>query len=307
MQFGTTTKIKSLALTPDLPEMLYPSPEGADMGIETHKITLQAVVDLLMPVIGTFPKGYTLIVLQEVMNAFNAFADEIYSKSHKEATGLFAGYYLHNPDDPEVKVAVATTFLEARGDATTVTCEISHEDGCIATHYCDRHGLIIIVWSHSHPGFGVFYSDTDSSTLATQFNAEQHAGIVVDNLQGRYLAYKIINGLQEKIPIWGFSLEDCQKTGKLDLFQYLDVPARPSFSMQGSARKPQQDEPARKNELVPKTIEGTVRGEAADLAAIRANLESMNKSMEEIKLAMWKSADKKRDNPLAVAYRCKTT
>ena len=271
MEFGNTTTISSLPLTRDLPDLLYPASDGAGTSHDADRHTVELIVDLLLPVIDTFPKGYNLIVVQEAMNAFSAFADEIYARSHKEAAGLFAGYYLHNPDDPEVKVAVATTFLEARGDATTVTCEVSYQDSCRAVQYCDEHGLLILVWTHSHPGFGVFYSDTDTSTLMSQFSAEQLAGIVVDNLQDRYLAYKVIGGRQEKIPIWGFSLEDGARTGSLDLFQYLDAPRRASFSMR---------------ETRGKVASGKETPQASDLQEIRSKLESMERILEEINRAV---------------------
>ena len=232
MNFGCTTRIKSLALTPDLPEKLYPSIVTGGP-VDFHRETLTEIVRLLGPVMGTFPKGYNLIVIKEAMDAFCSYGDEVYNKYQKEATGLHLGYYLHSPEDPEIKVGIATTFLEACGDASSVTCEVSYEDSCKAAFYAEKHHLVCIDWPHTHPGFGVFYSGTDSNTLKTSFSAEQHAGIVVDNLQHRYLAYKIIDGCQTQIPIWSFSLNECRQSGEIALYQYSDVvtPARRSISM----------------------------------------------------------------------------
>lgn len=221
MNFGKTTKIESLPLTPDLPGILYPrtDPDGP---VDVDRDVLMDIVRLLGPVIGTLPKGFSLFVVKEAMDAFCSYADGVYKTSHKEATGLFMGYYVHAPEDPDIRVGIATTFLEAHGDASTVTCEISFEDCIRAMNYGQKHHQQILVWPHSHPGFGVFYSGTDSTTLQTSFNADQHAGIVVDNLQDRYLAYKIIDGRQEQIPIWGFSLQEFRRTGEAELFQYPD-------------------------------------------------------------------------------------
>ena len=225
MEFGKAKRIQPLPLTADLPDKLYPPMEG-DAPVDFHKDVLRDIVRFLSPIIGTFPEGYTLIVLQEAMDAFHQYGDAVYDKYHTEATGLMLGYYLHAPGNPAVRVGIATTFIEARGVASSVRCEVSHEDCCQANLYAEQHHLLFIVWPHTHPGFGVFYSDTDSTTLRTDFSAEQHAGIVIDNLKGRYLAYKIIDGRQEKIPIWSFSLNDFRSLGMASLFQYLEDPVQ---------------------------------------------------------------------------------
>ena len=132
MDFGKTTKIESVALTADLPDLLYPV-NDQDEQENVHKVILRDVVRFLGPKIGIFPMGYNLIVLKEAMDAFINYADDVYNKSRKEATGLHLGYYLHAPEDPDIKVGIATTFMEASGDASVVTCEIckcefSYED-----------------------------------------------------------------------------------------------------------------------------------------------------------------------------------
>ena len=219
MKFGKTKRIMSLPLTADLPDKLYPPTEGKAPE-DFHKDVLRDIIRFLSPIIDTFPEGYTLIVLKEAMDAFRQYGDTVYDKYRTEATGLMLGYYLHAPGNPAIKVGIATTFIEAQGVASSVRCEVSHEDCCLANLYAEQHHMLFIVWPHTHPGFGVFYSDTDSTTLWTVFNAEQHAGIVIDNINERYLAYKIIGGRQEKIPIWSFSLNDFRSLGMTSLFQY---------------------------------------------------------------------------------------
>lgn len=284
MDFGTTTKIKSLALTSDLPDTLYPTTD-TDKPVDAHKAILADVVRLLGPMIGKLSKGYNLIVTKEAMQDFCRHGNEVYKNSHKEATGIHLGYYLHDPDDPDIKVGIATTFLPATGDASTVTCEFSYADSSEFSLYAEEHRLTVIDWPHTHPGFGVFYSSTDCQTLKTTFNAEQHAGIVVDNLQNRYLAYKIIDGKQEKIPIWGFSLEDCRKNGRLELFQYHEnnAPARKSISM-GNPRPSMKfgsevpPKPKNPQETLPK--ETQVPDFSADLSEIEERLRTIEDKLD---------------------------
>ena len=299
MDFGKTTKIESVALTADLPDLLYPV-NDQDEQENVHKVILRDVVRFLGPKIGTFPKGYNLIVLKEAMDAFINYADDVYNKSRKEATGLHLGYYLHAPEDPDIKVGIATSFMEASGDASVVTCEISYDDSSLATQYGDDNHLVVIDWPHSHPGFGVFYSDTDSSTLTTTFNAEQHAGIVVDNLQNRFLAYKIIDGKQVQIPIWGFSLTDCRQSGELKLYQYLDVQALERKSMSMSKFNPLKKSDQEKNQCAkPEPELFPTKEECQDtdrLADIEERLERIEKALSEISAIMKKMTEKNSGN-----------
>ena len=286
MEFGKTTTIKSMALTSDLPDILYPQTDP-DAPVDPHKETLADVVRLLRPIIGSFPKGYNLVVVKEAMDAFCAYGNEVYWDKRKEATGLHLGYYVHAPEDPEIKVGIATTFMEARGDASAVTCEISHEDGCRAIlEYGNKHRLLVIDWPHTHPGFGVFYSDTDCNTLRTTFNAEQHAGIVVDNLKGLYLAYKIIAGRQVQIPIWGFSLEAARRGAEIGLFQYQGPrsQARKSISM-GQTTPSGKKEPTMT--MVPQTPVPTPSAKhlpdiAAELTGIKERLKAVESSLDSL-------------------------
>lgn len=260
MDFGPVVKVQSLALTKDLPDLLYPSSGDPSVPDDSFKRILTDIVRILEPVIHTFPKGYSLLFVKEAMDAFTTYADEVYSQSRKEATGLHVGYFFHDPDDPEIKVAVPVCFIEARGNATTVTCEISYEEIGEVSRYCEDHHLDILVWSHSHPGFGVFYSLTDCTTLRTQFNADQHAGVVVDNLHGLFLAYKIFDGRQETLPILGFSLTECRRDGVLRTFEYREQPSakkRPSLDMGtvGGTGRPRDNGGPIPSEVAPVPVE----------------------------------------------------
>ena len=282
MNFGPIVKVKSLALTKDLPDLLYPSSGDPSVPDDPYKRILTDIVRILEPVIHTFPKGYSLLFVKEAMEAFTTYADEVYSQSRKEATGLHVGYYFHDPDDPEVKVAVPVTFIEAHGDATTVTCEMSYEETGAASLYCEEHHLRILVWIHSHPGFGVFYSLTDGKTLRTQFNAEQHAGVVVDNLHGLYLAYKIIDDRQETLPILGFSLTECRRDGVLKTFEYREQSSAKKMPPLDMGKVGGTDQPEGKGAPIPPEV-APVSVEPAAPEALLHRLDAIETLLTEIK------------------------
>ena len=230
MQFGNVIKIESQALTKELVDSMYPIDENAPSDNKDRK-QLESIYNLFSSHFDEIDNGFTCFVFDTAINAFVSFANDIYRTTHNEATGLIVGYYLHDPNNPSKKIVVATNFLEATGDSSTVTCEFSYDDSARHSKYCEEHKVLPIIWIHSHPGFGVFYSGTDSTTLRAYFNCSHQLGIVVDNIQNQYLAYKIINGLQTEIDIWGINIQKSIDTGKLDKFIYSNRPTNPKFEV----------------------------------------------------------------------------
>ena len=165
-------------------------------------------------------ENFSCLIPQDVMNEFLAFANDVYRKHHNEATGMLVGYYLHDEAYPDKKIAVAVTFLPAFGESTRVTCEFSYEDSVRHSEYCKANGLLPIIWIHSHPGFGVFYSHTDSTTLKAFFAKKHQCGVVVDNLNNAYKGFKIIDGQQAEIPVLGLKKSSIQQEEKLMVYTY---------------------------------------------------------------------------------------
>ena len=58
------------------------------------------------------------------------------------------------------------------------------------------HKLTQLVWVHSHPGFGAFFSGTDDNTLRTLYRAPQYMGVVVDICKNEMVGYKMVDGLR---------------------------------------------------------------------------------------------------------------
>lgn len=210
MKFGKKTQINSLAINEQLVSNLYDDEDNSDF-----KSLLSNIVRVFEPHIGEVEGDFTCFVEKAAMNAFEKFANEVYRDTENEATGIIVGYYLHDKDNPDKKIIVATNFLEATGSASNVTCEFSYEDSIRHSRFCDDKKVLPIIWIHSHPGFGVFYSSTDSSTLKNYFNCNHQMGIVVDNLRKKYLGFKIYNGEQYQQDFFIFDIENCLDKGAL--------------------------------------------------------------------------------------------
>ena len=217
MKFGKKTQIGSLAIDENLAPSLYD--EGEFGG---HKATLNNIVKVFEPYISKVDGNFTCFVEKLAMDAFERFANEVYGNTKNEATGIIVGYFLHDKDNPEKKIIVATNFLQATGTASSVTCEFSYEDSIRHSHYCDANKVYPVIWIHSHPGFGVFYSSTDSSTLKNYFNCNHQMGIVVDNLQKKYLGFKIYEGEQFQQDFYVFDLQKGLDEGTLICKRYND-------------------------------------------------------------------------------------
>ena len=157
---------------------------------------------------------YTCYVKKSAVDDFISFANDIHRTSGHEAIGVIVGYYCTDSRNPNHKLAIGTKFLPAHGCATQVTCEMSVEDGIRFSDYCIKHKMLPVVWIHSHPGFGAFYSGTDTNTLLTKYNGPHQAGIVIDNLRYQTKAYKCIDGKKKEIP---YFLYEIQETGGLSI------------------------------------------------------------------------------------------
>lgn len=217
MKFGQKSQISSLAVDESLVPNLYE--EGEYGG---HKTTLNNIVKVFEPNLSKVEGNFTCFVEKLAMDAFERFANEVYGNTKNEATGIIVGYYLHDKDNPEKKIVVATNFLQATGTASSVTCEFSYDDSIRHSHYCDANKVYPVIWIHSHPGFGVFYSSTDSSTLKNYFNCNHQMGIVVDNLQKKYLGFKIYEGEQFQQEFYVFDLQKSLDEGTLICKSYND-------------------------------------------------------------------------------------
>lgn len=135
---------------------------------------------------------YHCYIEDAAFDQFIDFATHVYQTTGNEATGIFAGYWL--TDNNGNRYAYCTRFLPAYGEGTAVTCTIEPEDYGRFSAFCHQRKLTQLVWVHSHPGFGAFFSKTDDNTLRTLYRAPQYMGVVVDICKNEMIGYKMVNG-----------------------------------------------------------------------------------------------------------------
>ncbi|MDR2511730.1 MAG: hypothetical protein LBC89_04635 [Bacteroidales bacterium] len=120
-------------------------------------------------------------------NAFVSHGNNVYKETQCEAQGIFVGYYFK---DQFGEFVVATTYEEGNGNSQSAYVEMSEE--CLAkiSENCQRDNFLMLIWIHTHPGFGVFYSGTDYNCLKTNFYKPYQIGLVVDILKNQIKGFK---------------------------------------------------------------------------------------------------------------------
>ena len=207
MQFEKSNKIMPFEVSYKLAEQIY-----------SNNPNYQKETRLLNQICGVFfnrteihketaKNSFTCYIEKQAFDAFVSFANRIYEKKQHEATGVIVGYYLHDANNPDATFIVGTHFLEASGSTSSVTCKISYEDANAHSAFYEAHKLLPLIWIHSHPGFGVFYSSTDSKTLRQCYFAPHQVGVVVDNLQKQVLGFKMYGNEQRQENIYIFDLD----------------------------------------------------------------------------------------------------
>lgn len=120
-------------------------------------------------------------------NAFVSHGNRVYQEVKHEAQGIFVGLYFK---DQFGEFIVATAYEEGNGNSQSAFVEMSEE--CLAniSEKCQANGTLMLIWIHTHPNFGVFYSGTDNNCLKTNFYKPYQIGIVVDILRKQHKGFK---------------------------------------------------------------------------------------------------------------------
>lgn len=135
--------------------------------------------------------SFTVYITEQAWNTFLQKADDEYTLHKNEASGVVLGHYLK---DSFGEYVVGTHFEAGTGSSTSaVFCEISVQDQVRILQSAKEKGLLQVIWIHSHPSFGAFYSSVDYRTLKSMYYAPHQAGIVVDNLKMEYMGFKVRN------------------------------------------------------------------------------------------------------------------
>ncbi|MDR0602975.1 MAG: hypothetical protein LBG80_01560 [Bacteroidales bacterium] len=120
-------------------------------------------------------------------NAFVSHGNNVYSETQCESQGIFVGNYYK---DQFGEFVVATKYEEGNGNSHFTYVEMSEE--CLAkiSENCQNDNSLMLIWIHTHPGFGVFYSGTDYNCLKTNFYKPYQIGLVVDILKNQVKGFK---------------------------------------------------------------------------------------------------------------------
>jgi proteasome lid subunit RPN8/RPN11 len=133
------------------------------------------------------PPEFFAYIQDYAWNAFVRHGENVYHEVRCEAQGIFVGHYFK---DQFGEFVVATAYEEGNGNSQSAYVEMSEE--CLAkiSGKCQNDGTLTLIWVHTHPNFGVFYSGTDYNCLKTNFYKPYQIGIVVDILRKQDKGFK---------------------------------------------------------------------------------------------------------------------
>lgn len=134
--------------------------------------------------------GFKVYINQYAWDAFLNHGNNVYQQTKHEAQGIFLGKYYR---DNYGEFVVATEFCEGKGESSHAYVGMSEE--CVAeiSQKCAAEKLLMLIWVHTHPNFGVFYSGTDVNCLKTNFYMSFQSGIVVDIIRKESKGFKVKN------------------------------------------------------------------------------------------------------------------
>lgn len=133
--------------------------------------------------------AFVAYIDKSVWNSFILQANDEYTNRKHEASGIILGLYY---TDQHGEFSVGTDFEAGSGSETSAAfCEISIQDQVRIARLTNEKNLLQLIWIHSHPSFGAFYSAVDYKTLKGMYYAPHQCGIVVDNVKEEYLGFKV--------------------------------------------------------------------------------------------------------------------
>ncbi len=232
-------------------------------------------------------------------DAFLDFANKAHKKFKHEACGLMMGKYFK---DDYGEFIVGCQFEKGTGDSTSaVLCEISYEDNARIVEKYEGKNYLPVIWIHSHPGYGIFYSGQDNQTLREKYHERFHVGIVVDNLKNDYGGYKMYEGQIKEyndmylyhqdndsslsFPPFGIDKKIVSKKEQLiEINKNSQMPTQKEFLLGTEKRHEIQEEeiPNIKEEVIPKLKE--------EIDTLRNETESLKKKVLTNKKLLWFSS-----------------
>lgn len=132
--------------------------------------------------------GFQVYINQYAWDAFLNHGLTVYKQTNHEAQGIFLGKYFQ---DSFGEFVVATEYSEGVGESSHAYVGMSEECLIKISDECRSKKLLMLIWIHTHPNFGVFYSGTDRTCLKTNFYMPFHSGIVVDIIRKETKGFKV--------------------------------------------------------------------------------------------------------------------
>ena len=132
--------------------------------------------------------GFQVYINQYTWDAFLNHGLTVYKQTNHEAQGIFLGKYFQ---DSFGEFVVATEYSEGVGESSHAYVGMSAECLIKISDECRNKKLLMLIWIHTHPNFGVFYSGTDRTCLKTNFYMPFHSGIVVDIIRKETKGFKV--------------------------------------------------------------------------------------------------------------------
>jgi len=132
--------------------------------------------------------GFQVFIIEYAWNAFINHGIQVYKETGHEAQGIFIGKYCK---DDFGEFAVATEYKEGYGESSRAYVGMTNECLIKISDECRSKNLLMLIWVHTHPDFGVFYSGTDMNCIKNNFFMPYHSGIVVDIIRKETKGYKV--------------------------------------------------------------------------------------------------------------------
>lgn len=163
------------------------APAQAGDLLATEKITLRDSASTIKLVSGNFPGPRNADVALRIAMERRAYADLIAHAKESldvEVCGVLAGQVCEDSEGIFIRVDAAIRGAAASQASTHVTFTQATWTSIHQTLDRDYPKLSIVGWYHTHPGFGVEFSDMDLFIQKNFFSAPTQIALVTDPLSG---------------------------------------------------------------------------------------------------------------------------
>lgn len=131
--------------------------------------------------------SFFVYINNRAWNAFLNHGNQVYRETGNESQGIFIGQYYK---DDLGEFVIAKSYCEGFGDANRAYVEMSEESLSSIANKCKEEGALMLIWIHTHPNMGVFYSSVDHNCLRANFYMPFQIGLVVDIIRKQVAGFK---------------------------------------------------------------------------------------------------------------------